>query len=278
MLMNNNSYLSIYSDTNPPSRAWKQRAMPQAESQSQEIKRLREELKRQRERCEAQERFTAIILHECGNYLAVIRTSSQIVSGYYDRLSRDAIVQHLSTVDKNVGYLTDVVKDLSEVANTQCSPASQVDSEVDVKTLTEHCAQQLMLDKPQAAQITMSSSGNLENLRTDSKLLRSILVNLLSNAIKYSPDASPIQVDLCGTADNITFTIRDQGIGIPAEGLKQLFTPFYRASNAKNRKGTGLGLAIVKRNVEMLGGTITVESEVNKGTTFIVTLPRTGVK
>ncbi len=108
---------------------------------------------------------------------------------------------------------------------------------------------------------------------TDERLLRHILINLLSNAVKYSPKGGQIEVKLFYQTTQVVFTIKDEGIGIPVEDQKHLFESFHRARNVGTIPGTGLGLAIVKRSVDRLGGTITVHSEVGKGTIFTVALP-----
>jgi signal transduction histidine kinase len=100
-----------------------------------------------------------------------------------------------------------------------------------------------------------------------------IVTNLLSNAIKYSPQGGTIQFDLTCDSESAVFRIQDTGIGIPKVDLEKLFDSFRRAGNVGNIQGTGLGLAIVKKCVDLHGGTITVESELEIGTTFIVTLP-----
>ncbi len=100
-----------------------------------------------------------------------------------------------------------------------------------------------------------------------------ILTNLLSNSINNSPEGGTAQFDLVCTAREAIFRITDNGIGIPAEYLPQLFESFQRASNVGTIQGTGLGLAIVKKAVDLHGGTIAVESQVGVGTTFTVRLP-----
>jgi signal transduction histidine kinase len=108
----------------------------------------------------------------------------------------------------------------------------------------------------------------------DKKLMRQVIYNLLSNAIKYSPSGSTIYFDLECVASQISLRVRDQGIGIPADDLEQLFDVYYRAQNVGTIQGSGLGLPIIKRAVEAHGGKVSVESEVNRGTTFTVILPR----
>jgi signal transduction histidine kinase len=123
--------------------------------------------------------------------------------------------------------------------------------------------------------IHFSSQGACSSVYVDAKLLRHILGNLLSNATKYSPAGTPVTFTLECTPEHITFTIQDQGIGIPEADQARLFEAFHRASNAKPLPGTGLGLAIVKQSVELHGGTITFESQEGVGTTFTVILPQT---
>ncbi|MGK7950296.1 MAG: sensor histidine kinase [Xenococcaceae cyanobacterium] len=98
--------------------------------------------------------------------------------------------------------------------------------------------------------------------------------NLLINAIKYSPKSSAIAVELISQENTIIFKIKDNGIGIPPKDRSRLFSSFHRASNVGDIPGTGLGLAIVKQSVELHGATVNFQSEVDKGTTFVITLPR----
>ena len=108
------------------------------------------------------------------------------------------------------------------------------------------------------------------------ELLTSVITNLLSNAIKYTPPGGKVTTCLSETQDAFMLAIRDTGVGIPKEEQTMLFQEFFRASNAKKVTGlgTGLGLSIVKTNVELCGGTIELDSEENKGTTFTVIFKR----
>jgi signal transduction histidine kinase len=103
--------------------------------------------------------------------------------------------------------------------------------------------------------------------------LERVLHNLIGNAVKYSPGGIPIAVDVQTQEQWAVITVRDQGIGIPAEDLPRLFTRFFRASTAAGVKGTGIGLAGSKAIIEHHHGHITVESAVGQGTTIRVCLP-----
>ena len=105
--------------------------------------------------------------------------------------------------------------------------------------------------------------------------LKQVIVNLLENSIKYTPEAGKIQLTCWQTDSQIKIAVQDSGIGIPAKDLPLIFDRFYRVDKARTRTagGTGLGLAIAKFIVEMLGGHIEVESKVDVGTVFTISLP-----
>jgi signal transduction histidine kinase len=103
-----------------------------------------------------------------------------------------------------------------------------------------------------------------------------VLDNLLSNAIKYTPAGGTVTVGARATGEAVIIEVTDTGIGIPAEQYPKLFTRFFRASTAVDRKikGTGLGLAVTKAIVEAHGGAIAAEPGPGCGTRFTVCLPR----
>ena len=108
----------------------------------------------------------------------------------------------------------------------------------------------------------------------DRTTLSNILNNLLSNALKYSPSGSRVDLTICKHESSvIEIQVRDRGIGIPQESQKHLFESFYRASNVNSFPGTGLGLSIVKKSVDLYQGSISVDSQINRGTNIIVKLP-----
>jgi len=109
----------------------------------------------------------------------------------------------------------------------------------------------------------------------DNDHVREILNNLIENAIKYTPRGEVV-VDTNGDDDHVVISIKDSGIGIPAEDMSHLFQKFYRVDNKDTREigGTGLGLYLSRRLAEIMGGRIWAESIYQKGTTFFVELPR----
>jgi signal transduction histidine kinase len=113
----------------------------------------------------------------------------------------------------------------------------------------------------------------IEQSTFDNNRIMQVLNNLLSNAIKFSPDNARITISCKVDNENMTIKITDQGMGIPMADQIHLFERFFRATNATNIQGTGLGLHIVGRYIEILSGTISYESELEKGSTFKIVLP-----
>ena len=111
--------------------------------------------------------------------------------------------------------------------------------------------------------------------------LEQALLNLLDNAVKFNRPNGEVRVQVQDRAeDQIEIRVSDSGLGIPAGDRSRIFERFYRVDKARSREvgGTGLGLSIVKHAVEQMGGTVAVESELGKGSTFIVTLPKSSAQ
>ena len=122
-------------------------------------------------------------------------------------------------------------------------------------------------------QIHVNCNGTIKHIDSDPRIIRNIMFNLLSNASKYSDAHKNIFLSCTEDKKKMLFTIKDEGIGIPADDQKHLFDRFFRASNAGNVQGTGLGLNIVRRYAELLDGEITFTSEYGKGSTFVLGIP-----
>jgi two-component system, OmpR family, phosphate regulon sensor histidine kinase PhoR len=104
--------------------------------------------------------------------------------------------------------------------------------------------------------------------------IRQVITNLLVNALNYTPSGGLIRVKVVGQGGEVRVSVRDTGVGIPPDLKERIFEPFFRVGDSAVR-GTGLGLSIAREIVEMLGGTITVESTVGSGSEFTVTLKTT---
>lgn len=118
----------------------------------------------------------------------------------------------------------------------------------------------------------MPDDENIMFTKGNMHLIRTALINVIDNACKYSPDKLA-KVELAFNTNKIKIQVKDNGIGISEEEQKNIFTPFYRSSNAKSFQGSGLGLALSKRIIEKYNGKISLSSKLNKGTTVFIELP-----
>jgi signal transduction histidine kinase len=116
-------------------------------------------------------------------------------------------------------------------------------------------------------------------IEADRDKISQVFINLLSNALKYTGNGGRVEIKVSGTHNAAKVQIRDTGAGISPEDLPHIFERFYRTDKSRNRDtgGAGIGLTIVKSIIEAHKGSITVESEPGKGSTFFVTLPKTNI-
>lgn len=134
--------------------------------------------------------------------------------------------------------------------------------------------------KRQKVKVNRNFDDKLPKLNLDPKLIYIIFQNLLSNAVKYTPAGGTITLTITLRLKHLIIEVSDTGLGIPKNQQSKIFTKLFRADNvtSKETDGTGLGLYVVKAIVKAAGGTIGFVSEENKGTTFTVKLPKTGMK
>jgi len=172
--------------------------------------------------------------------------------------------------------LIDLIRDLMELSRLESMERPKVE-ELEEIDLVGEVELILSVEKTTADTKGISTYFNhppvLPRIKYSKSAIQQVLSNLISNAVRYTPTGGTVKIELTKKEGRIKCRISDTGIGIPKDSMSQLFTDFYRAPNAKqfSPTGTGLGLSITKKLVERYGGSISVESEEGKGTTFVVT-------
>ena len=133
---------------------------------------------------------------------------------------------------------------------------------------------QPLIDK-KSIEFTAKIPDKLPNLNVDKDKISATLVNLLGNAVKYTPDHGRVAIHVQQSPDEIQIHVEDSGFGIAEEELPKVFDQFFRSADERVREisGSGLGLAFAHEVTRMHGGELTVQSELNKGTRFVMTLP-----
>ncbi len=234
---------------------------------------IQDELKKQRDAAESKYQFLSMVCHDLRTFLTVILTASDLLKYHNDKLKEKDREKYFTKISTTIKTMNELLEGLLVIGKTEFAKQTIQIVPFDFRDFCESIWQDVQTITKTNHQLIYSSKCDNITLITDKTLLRQILMNLFLNAVKYSPESNTVYLDLNYQNNQITFKIKDEGVGIPKEEQDKLFEAFHRASNALKFAGTGLGMTIVKRAVELQGGTISVESEVGKGTTFAVTLP-----
>jgi len=223
--------------------------------------------------------FIANISHEFRTPLNAILGYCEILQYETRKFNRPDIIEDLKSIEISGRHLLVLFNDILDYSKVQVGKMDVNLEDFRVLSLVEDVMATIRpIARKNRNTISVTSQGQIGFMFSDSGRIRQVLMNLLSNACKFTEDGSvSLRVD-CETIDQtkwITFSVSDTGIGISPEMIPLLFKEFTQAENSSARKygGTGLGLAISRRLCQMLGGDITVKSELGKGTVFTARLP-----
>lgn len=219
--------------------------------------------------------FLATMSHE-------LRTPLNALIGYVDLLLAGipepipALAR--AQVQRMRGASRHLLQLIEEILSFSRLEAGREIAEVELVNLEELLGEVNAIIEPLAAakrvRFSLPAQSERESIETDPRKLRQILINVLGNAVKFTADGE-VHLALEVVEDRICFRIRDTGLGIAPEDQEAIFEPFRQLDDRKTRgaEGTGLGLAVSRRLALLLGGELTVESEVGKGSTFLLRLP-----
>lgn len=227
----------------------------------------------EKEMNEFKSRFVSLASHEFRTPLAIISSSAGILKDFGHKLSEEKKKKHLDCIDTYIKHTTKLLDNILLINQAEHGKLAVEPAPVDLISFCQQLVEEIQLSAPNHTIVFSSNPQSGVTGNVDQKLLRQILINLLTNAIKYSPNSATVNFNMNITHTNVTFSIQDQGIGIPQPDQGKLFELFHRASNVGNIPGIGLGLSIVAKCIELHQGSITVNSELGKGTTFDVTIP-----
>jgi len=259
------------------------------QSSQQELQKLylslsdrNQELQQAKDQAEAANRakteFLSTMSHELRTPLSVMLMQSEIVqTGVYGSLTPKQ--EHsLGLIRKSGHHLLELITDILDLSRIE---AGKFDLDIGPTSVNMVCEFSVQAVKTLAAakdiEIQVNLQAGIPLIYADERRLVQILVNLLKNAIKFTKQGAPIGLDIYTNpaADTVYFIVWDTGIGIAPEDLARLFQPFVQLDSSLTRRyeGSGLGLSIVARMLQLMGGNINVESEVEQGSRFTITLP-----
>jgi PAS domain S-box-containing protein len=220
--------------------------------------------------------FLATMSHE-------LRTPLGVIVGYTDLLVEDTfgtvseeMRSVLQRVRKNAAELLDLIIAVLDVSRLEAGRLPVQVDEVQLPVLLKDLQEDTReLWEPAQVAFAWQAEPGLPIISTDPGKLKTVLKNLIGNAVKFTPQGR-ITVQARHRDEGVEICVTDTGIGIPQGALAMIFEPFRQVATTGqgDARGTGLGLHIVKRLMELLGGTVAVESEPGKGSTFRVWVPR----
>jgi|GEM_PF-2676546 len=220
------------------------------------------------------EEFFVMLAHDMRTPITTIVTSSDILMHYNKQLTEERRVEHLRKIKHQAYNVLDFVDDMTLLSHFQLGqiPYSPVSADLATFCRQYHAEFTEIYDLKEHNLVLEVPEKSVE-LAFDHKLVKRLLSNLIGNALKYSPNGGTVILHVEEGENRVHLWVKDEGMGIPETELNTLFELFQRATNVENIKGYGLGLAIVKQIVAVHDATITVQSKVGKGSTFMVAFP-----
>jgi len=241
-----------------------------------ELENTKEELKKaldaEKELNDMKSRFVSMASHEFRTPLATILSSLSLVDKYAERNEEEKRSKHIQRIKSAVSNMTDILNDFLSLSKLEEGKIASEPEEFNLKTFAEEIVQDMISVSKPGQTIEYTHKGSKTDVYLDKKLTKNVFFNLISNAIKFSDEDKSIYVNTDITDKEIIISIRDNGIGISDDDKEHLFERFFRGQNAFNIQGTGLGLNIISKYVELMNGKISVDSKLNEGTTFTITI------
>lgn len=229
-------------------------------------------LRKEKELHELKSRFVTMASHEFRTPLAAVLSSSSLAEQHIKNGQDEKVKKHLIRIRASVRELETILEDFLSLEKLEFGKIKIERTNFNLPELCDEMIEDSRSLQKEEQCIKKRHSGNLI-INEDSKAIKHIIQNLLSNACKYSGNNSSIALETNVLSDSIVIMVSDNGMGIPSEDQKNMFTKFFRAKNAIAIQGTGIGLNIVKQYVELLKGNISFSSAENEGTAFTITLP-----
>lgn len=225
----------------------------------------------------AKAKFLSTVSHELRTPISTIKSLSQYLSlGVRGPVTEDQ-EEYLDRIEAAADYLDTLITDILDFARLEAGPVNVTLEPVSVAAAFDR-AESLLEMRFDEAEVTYQRETVSPDLyvRADPDRLQQILLNLLTNAIKFTDPGGQIGMDGTVDGDTVRIQVRDTGVGVPEAEQKHIFDPFVQARTDQSTRsdGVGLGLAISRDLAEAMGGSLTVESKVEAGSTFTVSLPR----
>ncbi|MFT6843331.1 MAG: PAS domain S-box-containing protein [Psychroserpens sp.] len=237
---------------------------------------LENSLEREKELGKLKTSFVAMASHEFRTPLAAIQAATDVILRYKDKLSQEDIEKRLFKIKREVNEMKIMLEDILIIGKAESQKLQFNTIEQDLVDLVKNIVSDYQLTQEKEREIIYKISMDKIMLNVDSKWIKHIILNLLSNALKYSEAPASVIIEIRQEENEVILSVTDQGIGFSEKDQESIFEPFHRGQNVGNVQGTGLGLSVLQTAIDLHKGKIKVESKLNNGSTFIVSLPYEG--
>jgi signal transduction histidine kinase len=214
--------------------------------------------------------------HEFRTPLAAIQAATDVILRYKDKLSQEDIEKRLFKIKREVNDMKIMLEDILIIGKAESQKLQFNTIEQDLVDLVKNIVSDYQLTQEKEREVIYKISMDKIMLNVDPKWIKHIILNLLSNALKYSEAPASVIIEIRQEENEVILSVTDQGIGFSEKDQESIFEPFHRGQNVGNVQGTGLGLSVLQTAIDLHKGKIKVESKLNNGSTFIVSLPYEG--
>lgn len=227
----------------------------------------------------AKSSFLANMSHELRTPLnAVIGFSEIMMNETFGALGSHKYIEYLGDIHLSAKHLLEIINEVLDMSKIESGKVDLDEQEIDIAGLITSVIR-IMESRAFKSEVIleMDMSDNLLTLVADMRLIRQVLINLVSNAVKFSKKGQKIKTSaFVDDAGDLIISVEDEGIGIPKEKIKEALEPFGQimdSQHAREQQGTGLGLPLARAMIELHGGTLTLDSDLGKGTLVTISLP-----
>ena len=235
---------------------------------------IRLALNKEKELNDLKSRFISMASHEFRTPLAVIVSSVNLIEKYNSPNNEEKRKSHIKKIKSSIKGLNEILVDVLNIGQIEKGIIKNNPEKINIVSIIEKIIGDYK-NISEGHRFKYEHKGKSQNGFLDVKLLKTCLDNIIGNAVKYSLSEGNIKIisELTDSPKTLTISVKDNGIGIPEEDKDHIFEQFFRAKNAETFPGTGLGLNIIKNFISIMGGSISFNSEENKGTTFVLNFP-----
>ena len=245
----------------------------QIEEHQEHVEKLNIELK---EANATKDKFFSIVAHDLKNPFNSFLVLTKLLHDDYDTFTKEEQKQFISQIISSAENTYSLLQNLLDWASAQSGKTNVIRENINLQKLSQETIASMETVARNKDIHIISNVTDSSFVYADKNMVSTVLLNLVSNAVKFTPHNGRVEINSSRKNGFIEMEVKDTGVGIAAENISKLFKPGekYQTTGTNKEKGTGLGLILCKEFVEKNGGKIEVESELGKGSTFTVVLPK----